>query len=191
MRRFAQLRPDVPLKVMWRSHQLLPFTPLNGLPYQAFYRDRLGSPEAVAARRAQVQRAGYDAGIEFAFDRMEVLPNTAAAHNLVTYAAGRGTEAQRTALIERLFTAYFLEAENIGDWKVLERLGLACGLEPQGLSDHLTESRRLADPIASQALHTDVRVSGVPQFAFNAAYTLSGAYSPEAIIEAMLLATRA
>jgi predicted DsbA family dithiol-disulfide isomerase len=85
--RFAGLRPDARVKVLWRSHQLLPYTPPNGMPYQAFYRDRLGSPEAVAARRAQVQRAALDAGIEFAFERIEVLPNTAAAHNLVHLAA--------------------------------------------------------------------------------------------------------
>src|SRR5215475_3173836 len=56
--RFASSRPDVQVKVQWRSHQLLPWTPPDGLPYQAFYRDRLGSAEAVAARRAQVQKAG-------------------------------------------------------------------------------------------------------------------------------------
>jgi predicted DsbA family dithiol-disulfide isomerase len=188
--RFAGLRPDVPVKVLWRSHQLLPYTPLDGMPYQAFYRDRLGSPEAVAARRAQVQRAGLDAGIEFAFDRIEVLPNTAAAHNLVYLAASRGNEVQRAALIERLFTAYFMEGENIGDYQVLERLGLECGLEREGLKDHLTESRRLADPTGRRVLHTDAQVSGVPRFVFNNGYVLSGAYSPDAITRAMELASR-
>jgi predicted DsbA family dithiol-disulfide isomerase len=69
-----------------------------------------------------VQRAGHDAGIQFAFDRIEVLPNTAAAHNLVAFAASRGSEAQRASLIDRLFTAYFMEGENIGDGQVLECL---------------------------------------------------------------------
>src|SRR5206468_12331107 len=56
--RFTGLRPDVQLRVLWRSHRLLPFTPSEGEPYQAFYLDRLGSLEAVAARRSQVRRAG-------------------------------------------------------------------------------------------------------------------------------------
>jgi predicted DsbA family dithiol-disulfide isomerase len=188
--RFTELRPDVSLKVLWRSHQLLPYTPLDGLPYQAFYLDRLGSHDAVAARRAQVRRAGIDAGIAFAFERIEVLPNTAAAHDLAAYAARRGNEAQRARLIERLFNAYFLEGMNIGDWQVLERLGVECGLEQEGLVDHLAESRSMADPTGRTMAHAAHHVGGVPHFVFDARYTLSGAHSPGAIVEAMMLAVR-
>ncbi|WP_325623428.1 DsbA family oxidoreductase [Paraburkholderia sp.] len=186
--RFASSRPDVRVSVQWRSHQLLPWTPLDGMPYQAFYRDRLGSAEAVAARRAQVQRAGQDAGVEFAFDRIEVLPNTAAAHDLVSLAASRGNGAQVAALIDRLLTAYFLEGKNIGDCEILERLGLECGLEHEGLKAHLVATRRLADPTGQRVAYADPQVSGVPYFVFNAGYSLSGVYSPVAIASAMALA---
>lgn len=184
----ADLRPDVLVNVLWRSHQLLPYTPLDGMPYQAFYLDRLGSHEAVAARRAQVRRAGIEAGIEFAFERIEVLPNTAAAHDLAAYAGRRGNEAQRARLIERLFTAYFIEGMNIGDGQVLERLGVECGLERQGLVDHLAESRGVADPTGRTVPRADHHVGGVPHFVFDGRYTLSGAHSPDAIAEAMMLA---
>lgn len=186
--RFTGLQPDVRVEVLWRSHQLLPYTPLGGMPYQAFYLDRLGSHEAVAARRAQVRRAGIAAGIEFAFERIDVLPNTAAAHDLVAYAASRGGEAQRARLIERLFSAYFMEGQDIGDGRVLERLGIECGLEQQALVEHLAEARRTADPTGYR-LHADSEhIGGVPHFVFDASATLSGAYPPGAILEAMMLA---
>ena len=188
--RFTGLRPDVLLKVLWRSHQLLPYTPLDGMPYQAFYLNRLGSHEAVAARRAQVRRAGSEAGVEFAFERIEVLPNTAAAHNLVAYAASRGYEAQRSRLIDRLFSAYFMEGKNIGDWQVLEQLGVECDLEHESLVSHLAKSRNMADPAGRPVSDADQHVSGVPHYVFNGRYTLSGARSPGAIIEAMMLAIR-
>ncbi|SAL80592.1 DSBA oxidoreductase [Caballeronia arvi] len=188
--RFAALRPDVRLKVLWRSHQLLPWIPLEGMPYQAFYLDRLGSHEAVAARRAQVRRAGIEAGVEFSFEQIDVMPNTAAAHDLVAYAASRGNEAQHALLIERLFGAYFMEGKDIGDWRVLERLGVECGLEPEGVVNHLAESRRMADPTARLVPSADHHVGGVPHFVFDASYALSGAHSPGAIIEAMMLAAR-
>ena len=113
-------------------------------------------------------------------------------HNtdLVAHAARRGTKAQRTQLIERLFSAYFMEGENIGDWQVLERLGIECGLERQGLANHLAESRVLADPTGRRVLHADHSIGGVPHFVLNARYTLSGAHSPGAIVEAMMLAVR-
>lgn len=189
--RFASSRPDVRVQVEWRSHELLPWTPLDGMPYQAFYRDRLGSAEAVAARRAQVQQAGRDAGIEFAFDRIAVLPNTAAAHDLVTFAASRGDGAQIAALIDRLLTAYFMEGENIGERETLERLGRACGLEHASLKAHLAASKRLADPAGRRVPTADSQVSGVPYFVFNTGYSLSGVHSPMAITSAMALAVAA
>ncbi|MFP4890243.1 DsbA family oxidoreductase [Paraburkholderia sp. EG304] len=186
--RFESSRPDVRVSVQWRSHQLLPGMPVEGLPYQAFYRDRLGSAEAVAARRAQVQRAGDDAGIKFAFDRIEVMPNTAAAHELVTFAASRGTGVQTTELIDRILTAYFMEGENVGDSEVLARLGLEFGLEYTSLTAHLTASKRATDLAGQRSSFGDAKVSGVPHFVFNTHYSLSGVYSPMALASAMTLA---
>ena len=188
--RFVGLQPDLQVKVRWRSHQLLPYTPINGLPYQAFYRDRLGGPEAVAARRAEVQRAGRDAGIEFAFDRIEVLPNTAAAHELVDFAASLVGEAQCTALIDRLLTAYFIDGENIGDHRVLERLGRDCGLERESLKEHLAQSRDRAGSTGRRVLHGEPGVSGVPHFVFSTGYAFSGVHSPEVMVALMVSATR-
>ncbi|MBB2926423.1 DsbA family oxidoreductase [Paraburkholderia silvatlantica] len=186
--RFARSRPDVRVRVQWRSHQLLPWTPLEGMPYQAFYRDRLGSAEAVAARRAQVQRAGRDAGVEFAFERIAVLPNTAAAHDLVTFAVSCGAREQSAALIDRVLNAYFMEGQNIGDYAVLERLGLECGLEREPLAAHIAASKRLAEPTGRRTAYADPQVSGVPYFVFNTDYSLSGVYSPVAMAGTMALA---
>jgi predicted DsbA family dithiol-disulfide isomerase len=187
--RLASLRPDVSVKVRWRSHQLLPDTPVGGVPYQAFYVARLGSPGAVAARRAQVQEAAHAAGMKLAFDRIEVMPNTRAAHKLVAWAtatsATTGAAFKPASLIDRLFTGYFMEGEDIGNPDVLERIGLACGLSAAGLAEHFTTSRpedNMALPRSPQA--DDVR--GVPHFVFNSALSLSGAYSPGAILDAMM-----
>ncbi|HEX6828884.1 MAG TPA: DsbA family protein [Burkholderiales bacterium] len=54
IRQFQGAQPDVTVVALWRSHPLLPATPAGGIPYDAFYLQRLGSREAVAARRAQV-----------------------------------------------------------------------------------------------------------------------------------------
>lgn len=89
--RFAGSRPDVLLRVLRRSHQLLPIRPSMA----RLTRRSISNAWAVTrrwrqgVRRCGVQRAGSDAGIEFAFERIEVLPNTAAAHDLVAHAAGR------------------------------------------------------------------------------------------------------
>ncbi|WNC92580.1 DsbA family oxidoreductase [Paraburkholderia sp. FT54] len=185
--RLAGLRPDVSVKVRWHSHQLLPDTPVGGVPYQAFYVARLGSPGAVATRRAQVQEAAHAAGIELAFDRIEVMPNTRAAHKLVAWAtaANTGAACKGALLIDRLFTGYFMGGEDIGNPDVLERMGLACGLDAASLADHLRTSRR-EDNIALPRSPQAAEVRGVPHFVVNSALSLSGAYSPGAIVDAML-----
>jgi predicted DsbA family dithiol-disulfide isomerase len=183
--RFTSLRPDVSVKVRWHSHQLLPDIPVGGVPYQAFYVARLGSASAVAARRAQVQEAARAAGVQLAFDRIEVMPNTRAAHRLVSWAVTTVTGFQPASLIDRLFTGYFMDGEDIGNPDVLERIGLACGLDAVGVAEHLVASKRnvyTAIPRSPQA--ADVR--GVPHFVVNSALSLSGAYSPGAIVDAML-----
>lgn len=187
---FGGLRPDAQVKVRWRSHQLLPYTPLNGLPYQDFCRERLGGPEAVIARRAEVQRAGSEAGIDFAFDRISVLPNTAAAHELIAFAANRLGEAQRATLVDRVLVAYFLEGEDIGDREVLERLGQDCGLDGESLKTYLTQWVRRVDGIGRRVSRHQSRVRGVPHFVFSTGYTFSGVHSPEVIAALMVSATR-
>ena len=177
-RRLAELRPDVRLDVVWRSHPLLPDTPLGGVPYQAFYVARLGSPEAVARRRAQVQQIGTAAGVHFAFERIEVLPNTAAAHAWVARAAATASQPQQARLIERIFTAYFVEGEDIGDALVLEGIAQACGVQA-------------AAPGEGQRARARHPVGGVPCFVFDGALALSGAEPPGMLVDAMLQALRA
>lgn len=183
--RLASLRPDVNVKVRWHSHQLLPDMQVGGVPYQAFYVARLGSATAVAARRAQVQEAACAAGVQLAFDRIEVMPNTRAAHNLVAWAATTDAAFQPASLIDRLFTGYFMDGEDIGNPDVLERIGLACGLDAAGLAEHLAASRRDGNMAIPRSPQAD-EVRGVPHFVINSALSLSGAYSIAAIVDAML-----
>ncbi|MEM5366395.1 hypothetical protein V4C53_10155 [Paraburkholderia azotifigens] len=52
----------------------------------------------------------------------------------------------------------------------------------------VAESRRLADSATRRSRHADHRVTGVPHFAFNAEYALSGVCSAGMMFEAMVLA---
>jgi predicted DsbA family dithiol-disulfide isomerase len=183
-RKLAELRQDVHLDVFWRSHALLPDTPEGGVPYQAFYVARLGSSEAVTRRRAQVQQAGNTAGVQFAFDRIQVLPNTAKAHALIE----RADPAQQAKLVDRIFTAYFLEGKDIGDCSVLERLALECGLQRDVCSslggDELRGGGR--SPVA-----TCYPIQGVPFFVLDGSLAFSGAMPSETMLDAILQALAA
>jgi len=180
-----KLNPDVEVEMIWRSHMLLPDVPAQGLPYLQFYVQRLGSHEAVAARRVQVQRAGRLAGIDFAFGEITVMPSTHAAHRLIHFVGKHGSAQQQEALIERLLQGYFVDAEDIGDHALLTRLGIKYGFDGAAVADCL------GTPISEGASEPDAQssprrsVGSVPSFVFNQQFTLSGALPPETLLAAM------
>jgi predicted DsbA family dithiol-disulfide isomerase len=185
LQHFRRLRPGVEVDIAWQSHELLPDTPPAGLPYQAFYERRLGGPAAVAARRAQVQEAARPAGIEFAFERIRLLPNTRAAHRLVALANRHGSPIRTAAVIERLFAAYFFEGEDIGDPGVLARIAAKAGLGPAGAAAPRDAGNCEIDPVGDWLDATPLQVPGVPFFVFNGHFAISGAHPPQTLLQAM------
>jgi predicted DsbA family dithiol-disulfide isomerase len=182
---FSRRRPDVEVAIDWRSHVLLPGTPAQGIPYQSFYERRLGSAEAVAARRAQVRDAGRAAGIEFAFERIALMPSTLAAHQFIDCARGLGDAEHLDDFIERLFTAYFLEGRDIGNTEVLGEIAVHAGFPDAAIRACIASPhsrRRFFEKLAANA---DESVSGVPFFVFDNRFALSGAQPPAVLLAAM------
>ncbi|MFT0736599.1 DsbA family oxidoreductase [Ralstonia wenshanensis] len=178
LRTFATLHPEVKTKVRWRPYPLLPDTPLEGLPYQAFYLSRLGSPTAVSMRRAEVQCAGQAAGIDFDFTRINVLPNTERAHGVVRKYRRVDAGGHPAQLIERIFSAYFVEGADIGNEDVLQRLEV----------EHTIARAMVLDagpPSVCKPIGRGVTVSGVPHFIFNSNVALSGAHPASTLVRAM------
>ncbi len=176
-RQLAERQPDVQVQVRWHSVQLIPKTPPQGWPYQAFYEHRLGGPEAVRARRAQVQATADRAGLTIHHERISVFPNTWRAHRLLAHAAQQHPE-QYEALLDALFEAFFVQGLDIGNSQVLTRLAQAHGVDN-------TESEVLqAPPI--WALPDGA--SGVPIFVFNQLQAVSGAQPPDILLATMQLA---
>lgn len=185
----ARLRAEQPgltIAVEWRSLPLIPDTPLEGIPYRAFYEARLGGPEAVARRQAQVRAAAQEAGLTLALGEIETFPSTLLAHRLVRFARQERGAGAASALIENLFTRYFLRAEDIGDAQVLRAALKDCGIKVPGAADaplhhELPWLPRLEQPSASAGM-------GVPSFVFDANIALSGAQPPAVLLHAMRLA---
>jgi len=185
LEQFHQRHPNVNTSVVWHAHQLLPDMPVKGMPYQAFYEHRLGSKAAVTARRAQVQAAAQAAGITLAFERIEFMPNTLAAHQLIDCAGKLGNTEQVANLIERLFTAYFMDGRDIGDLTVLFAIATETGFPAAQIQTALATPeihQRFLEKLAATAASG---ISGVPCFVFNNRQAISGAHPPASLLAAM------
>lgn len=178
--------PGIEVSVRWKSLPLLPDMPLEGTPFQAFYLQRLGSPEAVEARRRQVREVGDANGIRFDFERIERMPNTIAGHRLVEHAGMAGGTALQSLLIDQLFDAYFVRGLDIGDARVLADLGETCGIARADGLALITAPDSATPPDAWLDESRRERLSGVPAFVFGNRPSRSGAQPPELLAKAML-----
>ncbi len=179
----AHERPDVHSTVIWHGFPLLPEIPRAGVSFAAFYRARLGGDDAVAARQAQVRAAGRAVGLEFAFERMAVMPNTLGAHRLARHIARMHGEPRQ--FIEALFEAYFVRGEHIGTPSVLARVAARCGLDDGDCA------RALAGSPEDDALLLQERdqwhergVRGVPHVLLNGS-PVAGVQADGRLLEAM------
>ena len=102
------------------------------------------------------------------------MPNTADAHRLLERAAELGSVAQRDALLERLFAAYFDQGEDLGNSATLLSIAESCGYPRADLADCLEGARIPYDDGGMSA-------RGVPYFIFNRRQALSGAQPAEVL----------
>jgi len=167
-------QPDAHVDVRWHPVRLIDGVPPEGWDFPSFYEQRLGSPQAVQARQAQVLAAARQAGAEIDFARIRVFPDTGPAHQLLAAASRRLGSATHQALIERLFQAYFQRGENLADRSTLLAIATEAGLDP------LEAAARLDLPLPSAS-----PVTGVPFFVFDGRLALSGAQPVSSLLAAM------
>lgn len=177
---FGRAEPDVAVRVNWHGVQLIPQVPAQGWPFAEFYEQRLGGKEAVRQRQQQVQQAATQAGLAIDLSRIAVFPNTGRAHRLLEHMKRNGSAEQLDALIERLFAAYFMRGENIGDPAVLLQSARQCGFDADSLLAELS-----ADAALLSQADAPTPAQGVPYFVFNRRIAIAGAHPPAALLAAM------
>ena len=170
--------------VRWWPFQLNPDMPAEGMDRKAYLERKFGSSQ-VGQVYSRVAGVGKEVGIPFAFDRIARQVNTLAAHSLVALAGELGVQ---DAFQEALFSAYFLNGENLAEDETLVRIASAAGLPEAAVRE------RLADETARQEIRSQdeharrLGVSGVPFFVFNNAVGVSGAQEAQALLDGMIQA---
>ena len=179
---WREKHPDETPVVRWHPFQLNPQLPASGVPRKQYLEQKFGGPERAKDIYARVSAAGQRAGIDFAFDAIQVQPNTIDAHRLMHHAGERG---KQDAMAEAIFRRYFLEGADLTDKETLADIAHQAGLDRQESEAYLASDadRELIEEQDRRA--RAIGVEGVPFFIFNQRLALSGAQPPEVIVEAM------
>jgi len=169
--------------VVYRSFELDPSaTPGETTPTVELLASRYGMSvkQASDAQRQMEQRAAQD-GLQFKLDDLRS-GNTRDAHRLLHLAKAHGRQAE---LAERLHRAYFTEQASVFDHSSLTELAVQAGLDRDTVLQVLT-SEEYADAVqADEAMAMSLGVTGVPFFAIDRRYGISGAQPAESIVAAL------
>ena len=165
------------VQVIYKSFQLDPKAPLqNDKNIYQILSEKYGRDENWAKKMTEnvISRA-HEVGIEINMDRI-VPTNTLDAHCLAGYAQQFGLQNE---IYEKLFLAYFVEGQNISDMRVLQKIGNDVGLDAQEVEKVLNNKKLIDSVREDQNEAKNIGVQGVPFFAFNREFAVSGAQSIE------------
>lgn len=168
--------------VVWRPFEIHPEVPLEGMPVE-----ELPYPPDVWARMQEALKANAEAEALVVGNRPKVA-NTHAA--LVASAWVQIELSERfPAFHEGLFVGYFAEGRDLGDPSELFGIAERAGIAPAQLAEVLAEGRF---EVALETTSMEARsmgITGTPTFVLDRRFGLSGAQSPDMILDALRQAT--
>lgn len=179
----TKITSELEVDIHWLPYQLDPTLPPLGKDRQQYLLDKFGSDKASQMHQNLVE-TGKKAGFNFRFDLIKKSPNTMNAHRLIKWAGEESSELQN-ALLERLFSLYFVEGENIGNTAVLAKAAKDIGFKVTNIEKRLKGSDDIKAIEHQIAEAQQMGVTGVPCFIIDLKHSLAGAYPPEAIADAL------
>ena len=171
------------VEVVWRSFELDPTAPARREGDGA---ERLAAKYGMSRQQAvasqdRLTRTAAQEGLTFRFDVAQS-GNTLNAHRLLHLANERGLQAE---VKERLMRAYFSEAEPIGEVETLVRLVAEVGISAADARAALSGNAYIEEVRAEEREATELGINGVPFFVIDRRYGVSGAQSPDVLLQAL------
>ncbi|MGE1162951.1 DsbA family oxidoreductase [Peribacillus simplex] len=135
----------------------------------------------VEANNQNLTQQAKELGLEYHLDKV-VLTNSFDAHRLMHLAESKGKENEMNEL---LFKAYFTEGKHIGDHAILVNLAEEAGLDKFEAEAMLGGTAFTAEVRGDEQEGNQLGITGVPFFAINRKYGISGAQSAEAFLDTL------
>ena len=170
-----------PSVVNWFPFQLNPGMPTLGMPFDEYLANKFGDVNTVQPGLDYLTQAGEAEGIHFRFDRIERVPGTLDAHQLMNLADR--TSADTSLLAEKLLKGFFEEGLDIADRDVLTTLGTECGLSAVEINTTLDEDLTRQRVISLESKVRKGGVTGVPDFLVNRRLLVMGAQKAEVLLD--------
>ena len=170
----ARANADKP-SIRWFPFQLDPHVPQSGVPLKQYLAGKFGPRERWQPMLDRLAGVGAECGISFAWDRIDVRPNSIDSHRVIRWAAEAGLQDE---VVEAIFVAYWEQARDIGSAAVLAELAGDAGMDANDVARRLASDADRAT-VLSDALDAGSRgITGVPDFVVGNKFRLVGAQPP-------------
>jgi predicted DsbA family dithiol-disulfide isomerase len=173
--------------VHWLPFQLNPTMSASGMARAEYLQRKFGAADG-GGIYGRVLAAARSVGLELQLDRITQQPNTLKAHALVEAAAPA-----QDALVEALFSAYFIDGRNLSDDDTLRAVARDAGLAPDAIESALGDGAAVQRAAQIDQTLRDQGVSGVPLFMIGRTgqpgRAVSGAQGAPALLAAIESAT--
>jgi predicted DsbA family dithiol-disulfide isomerase len=171
------------VEVTWHSYQLDPDAPrISEQTVTEVLAQKYGRSLAqAAAMNERVSGIAAQDGLEYHLEKAQY-GNTFDAHRLIHLAA---THHLQDAMEERLFRAYFTEGAALGDTETLVKLASEVGLDADEAHTVLASAAYADEVRADIQKARRLDIQGVPFFAIDEKYGISGAQSSEVLKEVL------
>lgn len=185
-RRFARALAAFPradeVEIVFRPYQLDPNAPDTPMSQAEYLEQRFG--RRASGMHGQVDAAGADVGIEFAWDKALTV-NTRTAHRLLRLAEKEYGAAMQRALADRLFELHFTRGGDVSDHVQLADEAGAVGMDRERVRTYLDSGKGLQELEAEFDAARSLGIRAVPSFVFNGESLIEGAQSPATFLAAL------
>ena len=162
--------------ITWHPFQLNPEMPQEGVDRNLYLSSKFGGKQRANDIYNQIKIAGLSSGINFGFDKINIMPNSLNAHILIEYSKDFNIQNE---IASELFKSYFINGENIGDNNIINKIAKNNNLVNFNINT-LNNKTDLALKVKNSDIESRSKgISGVPFFIINETYAVSGAQENE------------
>lgn len=166
------------VRVTYRSYVLNPDAPLD---FDGSARDFLLRHKGVSAGQveqmvAKVRQRAAEVGLVYDIDKLRIA-NMKKAHEVLHFAKVHGLQLE---LVERLFTAFFAEGRDLGNYDDLADLAADVGLDRDDALTALNSGEFVAAVNADIEQADEHGITSVPFYLFDGTHGMAGAQPPAA-----------
>ncbi len=172
------------VELEWKAFQLNPDLPDKGkgIPVKEYLQNTVGvSEENIKKMNDQIAELAKENGVKSNLDNA-IAANTLDAHRLIKLAANKGLDSAVMLLISK---AYFEEAKDYSDHKVLTEIGISAGLEKKEIENLLSSDDYAYEVKQDIQEANNLGFDTVPTFLFNKKHALVGSQPVGAFIKTL------